>query len=519
MEITASDQGRIGLGGFLLEHMELALPLQSLREVLPCQKLSPLPCPNPAVIGGIDVRGVVIPVLDLRTVLGKAANELPHPCVIIMVHRGHVLGLICSGVSGVFEVPQDELHLIENTEKDSALFQGAVIRKDTSAMVGLISPDALFSLPMVPRTQDPEPQRSAPLDSNDTHSLDDEDRQPVMLMRCAGVAMCIDTAVVAATLMAPSIRPSALAMGHCKGVIEHAGMEVPAVDLKGFLGLGKGKEDELGQAFVMNTPQGAVALLISEVIDVVPTRKSAYLSVPPFASPHPRLFHFTLPSDALPSELMQRLHGSPTQYLLLDGEALRREDEIRSLASAVRQPGSDHALHGQATQAFVAGADDIANRHGGQPVLTFMVGGENAVPMGQVQEILPCPADISKYETNTALLGMMTNRGRSIPVLCLSELMGLPRPEITSLTSVLVVNASDVLLGFAVPTLKSIASAQGEKALQLGSGTQASGLQAALQRRRLIQMGAGQDKRLLPLLDLAAIAAAVTQEHLGCQLA
>lgn len=519
MKIAASDHGRIGLGGFLLEHMELALPLQSLREVLPCQKLSPLPCPNPAVVGGVDVRGVVIPVLDLRIVLGKAANELPQPCVIIMVHHGHVLGLICSGVSGVFEVPQDELHVIENTEKDSALFQGAVIRKDTSAMVGLISPDALFSLPMVPRTRDPEPQRSAPPDSTDTHPQDDGDRQPVMLMRCAGVAMCIDTAVVAATLMAPSIRPSALAMGHCRGVIEHAGMAVPAVDLKGFLGLGKAADDELGQAFVMNTPLGAVALLISEVIDVVHTRKSAYLRVPPFASPHPSLFRLTLPSDALPPELVQRMTGSPMQYLLLEGDALRQQDEIQSLASAVRHPGSDHALHGHETRAFVAGTDGLASRHGGQPVLTFMVGGEHAAPMEQVQEILPCPADISKYETGTALLGMMTNRGRSIPVLCLSVLMGLPRPEITSLTSVLVVNASDGLVGFAVPTLKSIASAQGDKTLQVGSGNDAQGLQAALQRRRLIQMGSGEDKRLLPLLDLAAIAAAVTQEHLGRQLA
>ena len=519
MRIVASDNGHIGLGGFILEQMELALPLQNLREVLPCQRLSPLPCPNAAVVGGIDVRGVVIPVLDLRVALGKPAPDLLTPCVIIMIHEGHVLGLICSGVSGVFEVPEGDLHIVDNTEGANALFQGAVIRKDTSAMVGLISPDALFALPMVPRTQDPEPLRSsAHAESAGAPSADETQRLPVMLMRCASVAMCLDTAVVAATLMAPTVRPSPLAMGHCRGVIEHAGMEVPAVDLKGFLGLGKAREDELGQAFIMNTPQGAVALLITEVIDVVHTKQADYLRVPPFASPHPRLFLATLPSSALPEELGRRTAHTHPQFLLLEGEALRQESEIQSLASAVRQPGSGQALHGRETHGFITGAAGLSDPHAGQPVLTFMLAAENAAPMDQLQEILPCPTDITRYETGTALLGMMTNRGRSIPVLCLARLMGTPAQEITSQTSVLVVNCGDLLIGFAVPMLKSIASVQRDKTHQVGADKGEKSLQAALQRRKLVQLGTGPDKKLLPLLDLAAIAEAVTHESLGCQL-
>lgn len=520
MRFTASDSGRIGLGGFLLEQMELALPLHNLREVLPCQSLSPLPCSNAAVVGGIDVRGVVIPVLDLRIVLGKPAPGLATPCVVIMIHDSHVLGLICSGVSGVFEVPQSDLHIVAHTEGDGALFQAAVIRKDTSAMVGLISPDALFSLPMMPRTQDPEPLRSAAhTEDRDEATNDETDRLPVMLLRCAAVAMCLDTAVVAATLMAPAVRPSPLAMGHCRGVIEHAGMEVPAVDLKSFLGLGKATDEELGQAFVMNTPQGAVALLITEVIDVVNTKRSGYLRVPSFASPHPGLIQATLPSNALPEELGRRTSGAHPQFLLLDGEALRQEEEIRSLASAVRHPGSSQAVHGPDTRGFVMSAAGLSAPHAGLPVLTFMLTGENAAPMAQVHEILPCPADISKYETGTALLGMMTNRGRSIPVLCLSRLMGLQPPEVTSLTSVLVVNTSDTLIGLAVPTLRSIASALQDKTHQVGADKGEKTLQAALRGRTLAQVGAGEETRLLPLLDLHAIAEAVAQEQLGCQFA
>ena len=106
----------LGLGGFRLDDMELALPLTALREVQPFKQLSPLPCPNKAVVGGLNLRGVVIPVLDLRTMLGKQAEALFQPSVVIMVHEGHVLGLLSNGVSGVFEVPADSVKPMTSAE-------------------------------------------------------------------------------------------------------------------------------------------------------------------------------------------------------------------------------------------------------------------------------------------------------------------------------------------------------------------------------------------------------------------
>lgn len=93
----------LAFGGFRLGGLPLALPMTALREVVPCTALQPLACPAACVIGGIALRGVLVPVVDLRLALGRpAAPPGPGSCVIVMVEAGCILGLLADGVSGVF---------------------------------------------------------------------------------------------------------------------------------------------------------------------------------------------------------------------------------------------------------------------------------------------------------------------------------------------------------------------------------------------------------------------------------
>lgn len=504
---------RLGLGGFRLDDMELALPLSALREVQPCAELSPLPCPNHAVIGGLNLRGVVIPVLDLRGLLGKPAGALVHPCVVIMVHDGHALGLLSTGVSGVFEVSRDAIKPLASAEGSAALCQGTVVRVDSGATVGLISPDALFACPEVPRTLDPEPERSQVIAQVNTDDEGDQGFLPVMLMRCGKVALSIDAMAVSATLLSPQVLSSPLAMGHCRGVIEHAGQLLPALDFQALLGLGAAQPSDLAQAFVMNTPDGTVAFLITEVMDVVRCREANFLPVPRFALPHPTLFSGTLPREALADEVVQRSRASITQFLRVNASALQRDEDVRNLASTVHQRGARALLQPIAAHSIEASAGAAQS---GRPVLTFMLGGETATPLEQIQEILPYTRDISIFDTRGSLLGVLVNRGRSIPVMCLSGLVGLPAPEVSPAVSVLVVESQGTLIGFAVPMLKSIERTQWEPSLTGGASTASGGLAEAVRSKTLVKVGDEQACRMLPLIDLAAVACALQRQEEDC---
>ena len=80
--------GLVGFGGFTLGGMSLALPMAALREVLPCAGLTPLPCPAPAVPGGVDLRGTTVAALVDRF---RSPLATPIPLTLADGRSFHVL--------------------------------------------------------------------------------------------------------------------------------------------------------------------------------------------------------------------------------------------------------------------------------------------------------------------------------------------------------------------------------------------------------------------------------------------
>lgn len=501
-----------GYGCFVLGQMALALPMRALREVVPLTPLSGLPTLNPAVIGGLNLRGVVVPVVDLRLVLGQAAEPLASPCVVIMMHEGYILGLLVAAVTGILQVSQAEVQHMRSDAGEAAICQGTLVRSDDAAMLAVLSPAAIAGLPHMPQTADPEPQRSRTDDGEHTEEApahEAEAHMPVMLVRCGELTLAMDAMAVAATLSTPHITPSALSQGHCKGVIEHAGMSVPAVDLLAMLNLRDSPSDDTQQAFVLNTADGAVAFLISEVMDVVRCRRDAVVHMPAFALPHPELFEGTLPLSALPADVTGRCRVHSAQFLMINAAALRTQELVCSLASVA------HMRHGHAAPgASAQGADARSfarTMHNGQShahsLLTYTLAGEVATPLSQIQEIVPYRADMAVFQGHAHLLGMLVHRGMSIPVMNLCGMLNLPTPEITSDTSVLLVESAGESVGFAVPQLRSIESTEWTPQAEAQDGVpaahRASGL---LNTRQLAKVGSAGEARMLPVLDLQAMA-------------
>lgn len=482
-------------GGFVIGDMQLALPMAVLREVVPFKDVHALPSPAACVIGGIDLRGVVVPVVDLRVVLGRATERSPYPCVIVMVFDGKIMGLLVERVSGIFYSLAGSLKRISVTDPTAAVFWASVNRADDGAVVSVLSPAALTQLHQVPMVEDPEPARQ--LVAHDTDEVVVQDASvPMMLLRCSRVPLVVEAMVVHATLARPKVEPSVLAMGHCRGVIDYAGRKIAAIDLQSLCGLGQLDMANDPQAFVVSVSAGQVAFLVGEVVDVVRTLPDQVIHVPAFALPHPTLFAGALPTSVLSDELIERTGMAASQYLLIDAAELTANAEVTSLAAANTEGSS---TRNTTATAFASGALQAA---GQRLMITYGLAGETATPLEQVKEILPYSRQISIFKTKGALLGFLVNRDRSIPVYCLSRLTGGASPDVTPAVSVLVVESDGELVGFAVPKLVSIEPAQWEPELPDYN----PGASGVIRSRQLAQVGAGDNQRMLPLLDLLHVA-------------
>lgn len=90
-------------GGFRLGGLQLAVPMDALREIVPCDTLVPLRGMAACIAGGIQRGQAVIPVVDLRSALGQPLGSAAGASVLLVAHEGELLGLLAHDITGVMQ--------------------------------------------------------------------------------------------------------------------------------------------------------------------------------------------------------------------------------------------------------------------------------------------------------------------------------------------------------------------------------------------------------------------------------
>jgi purine-binding chemotaxis protein CheW len=85
-----------------------ALPIEAVREIVMVPEITPVPDVGPFVRGIINLRGRILPVLDLALRLGFGRGpDHPNGRILVVEHdREHPLGLLVEDASEVLRVPQ-----------------------------------------------------------------------------------------------------------------------------------------------------------------------------------------------------------------------------------------------------------------------------------------------------------------------------------------------------------------------------------------------------------------------------
>ena len=155
---------------FSLDGETFAIAVECVREIIEYPGLTSIPLAPAFIRGVINLRGAVVPVIDLSIRFGRAATTVNRrTCVIIVeVHNDdqlHLLGVVVDGVTEVRDVDTSEVE--KQPEFGSGLrsdFVAGMLRRDQGFVVILdvatvLSGDELATLvqsgsPTVPADQD-----------------------------------------------------------------------------------------------------------------------------------------------------------------------------------------------------------------------------------------------------------------------------------------------------------------------------------------------------------------------------
>lgn len=98
------------LGEGLLGERQYALPLAAVRRVERMVEVTPLPSAPEVVLGVIDVRGSIIPVMSMRKRFGMTEPEAsPGDQLIVADAGGRSVALVVNSVTGVVERMAEEI--------------------------------------------------------------------------------------------------------------------------------------------------------------------------------------------------------------------------------------------------------------------------------------------------------------------------------------------------------------------------------------------------------------------------
>ena len=153
--VNASGAGQPALPGLALEHQQFltfhlgeemfAIGILSIREIIEYGQLTEVPLVPPFIRGVINLRGAVVPVVDLKARFGGGATQVTRRTCIVIIEleageECQVIGIVVDAVSEVLEIPGTEI-------EPPPLF-GARIRTDFISGMGKVGGHFVILLDM-----------------------------------------------------------------------------------------------------------------------------------------------------------------------------------------------------------------------------------------------------------------------------------------------------------------------------------------------------------------------------------
>lgn len=130
---------------FRIGDQEFCVNIMSVREIRGWTQATPMPHAPDYVMGVINLRGAVLPIIDMAARLGmKPAEPTARHVIIVAQVKSKVVGLLVEAVSDILTITDDNIQPVPEVSSDlEKQYARGILAIDTR-MICLIEMDALF---------------------------------------------------------------------------------------------------------------------------------------------------------------------------------------------------------------------------------------------------------------------------------------------------------------------------------------------------------------------------------------
>jgi purine-binding chemotaxis protein CheW len=140
---SAESAGAFRMCILTFEKESLAIDLSQVREVFKIDSITPVPGMPPALVGVANIRGSIVPVVDLHPSLGLPSVTVPRYAVVVG-HGARGVGILVNDVPEIQTVAFEDLQEMSSGEEAGTcpLFSGAL--KTAGRTIGMMDVSRLL---------------------------------------------------------------------------------------------------------------------------------------------------------------------------------------------------------------------------------------------------------------------------------------------------------------------------------------------------------------------------------------
>lgn len=436
---------------FVIADEVFAFPMACVREIIRMAELVRLPLAPPSLEGLANLRGKVLPIINLRHVFKFQKQDHSESTRVIVVDTGVAVGFVVDRVSSVITVENEQIEPVDALEStiDSRLLTGMLKNVGKQEMVMLLDAARLMEGEFASLASQTGPQgdQSHTSAAGETESAAQQASSEIQLVSFSVAEQ--EYAFPMESVQEIVQVPNALchvpkARSYVLGVMTLRNRLLPVVSLRQMFSLPTAPLEEHNRIVVISlkTAMGlvSVGIVMDKVKEVLRLPKSQV--------------------DALPSILAQ---DREVQEI----ESICRLDEGKRLVSVISvEKLFEHQALSEAMQVQAEGAEEDVMRSMETEIHTddedqmviFKLGNEEyAVRVECVQEILRVPDQFTHVpKTVTFIEGLISLRGTVLPVIDLRRRFGLATKERDERQRIMVFTIRSVRTGMIVDAVSEV---------------------------------------------------------------
>ena len=433
-----------------------AFDMSVVQEIIWVPETVKVPLTPPSFLGLANLRGNILPVVDLRIILNCAANELTDASRVIIIDCGQPVGLVVDRVDRVIQVEPDQIEPVtshqENIQADCL---SGVIKQQAQGQANLIQlldgqkiTAREFTMFTASQSTALDTSRLAEIKETEAETEDEDDERQLVSFYLDNQEYAFEIARLKEIVRLPEeIHEVPNSDPNLMGIVSYRNQMLPLVNLNAMLGLNSHHDPEQSRVLVMtlqdsNFNASPIGLVVDKVHEILKIAHEQW--------------------EPVPELIAQQTQNNEIKAVCRLNQG-KRIVSVLSLKNMFAHPGMEAAL--AASQEYQEKSMQEVPKEQLQEheedeiqLVTFKLADEEyGILIENIQEIILIPEEINVVpRTPEYIEGMINLRGTVLPVIDMRKRLGMDAMSRQDSQRIIVLNIRGIKTGFIVDAVTEV---------------------------------------------------------------